>query len=113
MDSFEPINTALLVVATIVLGWYLRDRFAAIEKRFDGIDRRFDGIDRRLETHDARFEAQDERSDGLAQDIASLKASVLGIQGRLDEMSRELIGLRSDILQIALAVGARARPETA
>ena len=29
MDTFDPINTALLLVITVVLGWYLRDRFAA------------------------------------------------------------------------------------
>jgi hypothetical protein len=99
MRNFDPIITALLLAITVALGWYLRDRFAALEKRLD--------------RHDDRFDAQDERIDGLTQDVAALKTAVAAIQGRLDEISRELIGLRSDILQIALAVGARARPETA
>ena len=92
MDAFDPINTALLFVITIVLGWYLKDRFAAIDKRFD---------------------RQDERMDEMAHELRAVKSEVSGLRGRVDELSREVVGVRSDMVQVALAVGAGSRPETA
>jgi hypothetical protein len=85
MGNFEPINAAILVAIAIVLGWYLKDRFSAM----------------------------DARMDDMTKHIAETKTLVAAQQGRIDELSREVVGMRSDMVQIALAVGARARPEPA
>jgi hypothetical protein len=93
MDIFGPVlNAALVVLMTIVLTWFLRDRFESVDKRFD---------------------AQDERIDALGRELAATKTLVAALQGRTEELSREVVGLRSDMVQIALAVGAQARPEPA
>ena len=92
MATFDPINAALLLVITIVLGWYLKDRFGAVDKRFD---------------------RQDDRMDDIAEQLVAVKTEVSGLRGRVDELSREVVGIRADMVQIALAVGARTRPETA
>ena len=106
MDTFGPLNAALIVIVTIVLTWYLKDRFGAIDKRFDARDKRSD-------TQDARIDGLDARVDVLAQELARTNALLAAQQGRLEELSREFVGMRSDLLQIALAVGAKARPEPA
>jgi hypothetical protein len=62
-------------------------RFDAVDRRFDAVDARFDAIDRRFERDDARFERLDSRLDSSFD------------------------SLRSDITQIALAVGARPRAQ--
>jgi hypothetical protein len=82
-------NAAVVAAVGFLIMWQLRGRFDAADKRFDGIDRRFESIDRRFESIDRRFDALETRVDQ-----------------RID-------GLRSDITQIALAVGARPRGEEA
>ena len=62
-------------------------RLGAVDRRFDAVDARFDAIDRRFERDDARFERLDSRLDSSFD------------------------SLRSDITQIALAVGARPRAQ--
>jgi hypothetical protein len=63
MGNFEPINAAILVAIAIVLGWYLKDRFSAM----------------------------DARMDDMTKHIAETKTLVAAQQGRIDELSREVV----------------------
>jgi hypothetical protein len=69
-------------VMTVVLAGALLAAFTAIQTWIN--KGRFDSIDRRFEAIDRRFE----------------------------QVAGEIAALRSDLTQIALAVGARIRPET-
>lgn len=80
------LNAVFVLVMTVVLTWYIRDRFA--EQKQD-TDRRFAEL--RQDT-DRRFSEQDRRMAELRQDMAQI---------------------RSELIAIALAVGARARPDAA
>ncbi|MGH2692804.1 MAG: hypothetical protein ACRDHM_09910 [Actinomycetota bacterium] len=57
---------------------------------------RFEGIEKRLDALEARADRMESRIDG-----------------RLDAMQASVDGLRADLTQIALAVGARPRAENA
>jgi chromosome segregation ATPase len=72
-------------------------RFNAIDARFEAIDARFEALDPRLESIDDRFSAVDHRFDAVDRRLERIEASV--------------DGLRSDLTQVALAVGARPRAE--
>jgi hypothetical protein len=83
------INAGVVAVVGFLVAWFGRGRFDAIGRRLDAMehrfDGRFDGVDRRFEGIEERFEA---RMDGL--------------QASMDAM-------RSDLTQVALAVGTRPR----
>jgi hypothetical protein len=72
-------------------------RFGAVGCRFGAVDSRFDTIDAHFDTIDARFEAVDRRFDAVDR--------------RLERVEASMDGLRSDLTQVALAVGARPRAE--
>ena len=77
------LNAIPLLVVTVLGGWLLKDRFDRLETRFDALD--------------AKVEARPTRDE---------------MNGRFSRLEAEVAALRSDLTQIALAVGARARPET-
>ncbi len=79
------INAAVVAAVGLLLAWMGKGRFEAIHRRFDTIDRRFD--------------AQDQRMDRLEE---RLEVRLDGFQASLDTM-------RSDLTQVALAVGTRRR----
>ena len=86
MEIVVPVVNAIVVALVgLAVSWTLKGRFDALEKRMDGFERRMDGFERRLEG----FEIQ----------LRSFQAS-------LDAM-------RSDLTQVALAVGARPSAENA
>ncbi len=66
-------------------------------RRVDRLEARGDALPTREEMN-ARFDAHEKRFDA--------------IDGRFDRLESELGALRSDLTQIALAVGARPRPQT-
>jgi hypothetical protein len=84
----QVISGAVVVLVGLVLNWSMRDKFREcyryMDARFDGVDQRFDAVDQRFDRVDARLDRVEERVDAL----------------------------RSDVTQIALALGTRARPET-
>jgi hypothetical protein len=98
-------NTVITTVVTIAVGgsvvWAMRGKFAALEReldvRFGAVDRRFDAVDQRFEAVDRRFEGVDQRLDAVDRRFERIEAS--------------LDGLRSDLTQVALAVGARPRAQ--
>lgn len=87
MDALNAIPTAVVTIAVGgVVVWATRGRIddlaAAMRDRFDDVNGRLDAVDRRFDAVDRRFERLE-----LAVD-----------------------GLRSDLTQVALAVGAK-RPQ--
>ena len=94
MDILGPaINGAFVVLMTLVITWYIRDRFTEVDRKFDehrqDMDRRF--AEFRQDVH-RRFAESDRR-------LAELRADMAAIQAQL--------------VAIALAVGAQPRPNTA
>ena len=84
------------VVTTLVIGILLA-LFTGIQawltkERFDKQDQRMDRTDERV----------DRRFDQVAAELAAIRA----------QMAAENAAIRSDLTQIALALGLRARPET-
>jgi hypothetical protein len=74
------LNGAFVLVMTLVLTWYIRDRFNEQDKKIA----------------DLRAEMR----DGV---VAAIRL----------EFRDEIAGMRSDMINNALAVGAQARPDTA
>lgn len=83
------INAAVVAAVGLVLWWAGRGRYEALDRRFDAQDQRIDRLEERLE----------HRIDGVERRIETLGAS-------LDAM-------RSDLTQVALAVGVRPRATNA
>jgi archaellum component FlaC len=98
----QVISASVIVLVSVVLNWTIRDKFREqnryMDARFDGIDARFDGVDQRFVAVDQRFDGVDQRFDR--------------VEARIDRVEDRLEALRSDVTQIALALGTRTRPET-
>ncbi len=75
------INASVIAAVGALLAWFLKGQFGTIDQRFDAIDQRFDAIDQRF--------------DELGH--------------RIDRVEERLDRLRSDLTQVALAVGVRPR----
>jgi hypothetical protein len=98
-------NTIAVAVAGVLVWFYLRGRFEQVDQRFD------------------------EMKQGLKEDVGLLRGDVGSIRGDVGSIRGELAGLRrdadrkfellmaelyamrSDLTHVALAVGARTRPE--
>ena len=90
MEIISPVANALFVlIMTIVLTWYMRDRFGDVDRRFS----------------EMRGELKEVRSE-LKQDIADVRAEIRDVRGDLNRV-------RSDLTQVALAVGATLREDSA
>lgn len=90
LTAFAP--SLVAAVAVFIVGWLSKGRFDAIDERFKTVDGRFDAVD-------SRFDAVDEQFRDVREDMRQIRGDVAG--------------LRSDLTHVALAVGAKARPETA
>jgi hypothetical protein len=89
MDITTPLVVGiLLAVFTAIQAWLMKDRFDKMDARFAKQDERIDRLEDRMERG---FEA---------------------VSRRFDQQAAEIAGIRSDLTQIALALGLRARPET-
>ena len=97
------INAAVVAGIGLILAWLGKGAFEAIDRRFEAIDRRFEAVDRRFDAIDHRFEAQDQRFDRLEHRL----------EQRLDVFQASVDAMRSDLTQVALAVGVRRRATNA
>lgn len=87
MEIVQTLSTSLVVLfVSIVGGYVLKGRLDRIEARLDRLEARMDALPTREE-----FNA---------------------VNSRLARLEAEVAALRSDLAQIALAVGARLRPQT-
>jgi flagellar capping protein FliD len=85
------INAVMVAVVGAVLAWFAKGQFEALGYRIDRLETRLDG---RIDTLETRL---DGRIDGL--------------EGRFDTLQSSLDGLRSDLTQVALAVGVHPRAQ--
>lgn len=105
MDALNAIVTAVVTIAVGgVVVWATRgriddlaaaigERFSDVSDRFRDVGDRFDDVNARLDAIDRRFDAVDRRFDAVDRRFERLELSV--------------DGLRSDLTQVALAVGAK------
>jgi uncharacterized protein YdcH (DUF465 family) len=75
------INATVIAAVGVLLAWFLKGQFGTIVQRFEAIDQRFDAIDQRFDE----------------------------VGHRIDRVEEGLDRLRSDLTQVALAVGVRPR----
>jgi hypothetical protein len=80
------INAAVMAAVGLILGWLGKGRFEAVDRRFDRLEERFEG-----------------RMDSLERRLDAFQSSS---QASMD-------ALRSDLTQVALAVGVRPRATNA
>ena len=90
------INAAVVAAVGLILGWLGRGQFGAIARQFGAIARQLEAVDRRFEAQDQRFDRLEERLDR-----------------RFDALQASLDATRSDLTQVALAVGVRPRATNA
>ncbi|HEX9236341.1 MAG TPA: hypothetical protein VF972_08680 [Actinomycetota bacterium] len=81
----SAINALVVGVVGLVLAWLGKGQFDAIKARFEAVDQRFEAMETRIDRLKERFET------------------------RMDAFQASLDGMRSDLTQVALAVGARPR----
>jgi uncharacterized protein (DUF3084 family) len=86
-------------------------RFTGVNQRFDLVDHRFDLVDQRFEQVDQRFEQVDRRFDQVDRRFEQVDQRFDQVDHRFERVEAAVDGLRSDVTQIALALGARPRAE--
>ena len=87
MEILTPVlNGAFVLIMTLVITWYMRDRFTEVDRRF---------VEFRQYV-DQRFAEQKQDTDR-----------------RFGEVRTEMLAIRAELVNIALAVGAQPRPDTA
>jgi hypothetical protein len=89
------INAVVVTVVAGVVAWLLKGRFDALDRRIDALDTRLTGQIHSVET----------QLDGR---IGSLEAR---LDGRIDTLQSSMDAMRSDLTQVALAVGVRLRAQ--
>ncbi|MGH2572963.1 MAG: hypothetical protein ACRDGU_05715 [Actinomycetota bacterium] len=83
------VNAAVVATVGLILAWLGKGRFEAIDRRFEAVDRRFDAQEQRIDRLEHRLEQ------------------------RMDAFQASLDAMRSDLTQVALAVGVRRRATNA
>ena len=89
------INTVVVAAVGGVLAWLGKGRFDALDRKIDRLEARLDG---RIDSLEARF---DGRTDSLERRL----------DGRFDALQSSMDAMRSDLTQVALAVGVRQRAQ--
>jgi hypothetical protein len=97
MDVIGAVATsAVVTLVGLILVWLGKDRFDAQDQRIERfeqhVDRRFEGMEQYM---DRRFEAMEQRIDR--------------VEHRFDVLQGSVDAMRSDLTQVALAVGVRPR----
>ena len=107
------INAAVVAVVGALLAWLGKGRFDALDLRIDRMETRLDGRIDALETRlDGRFEALESRLDGRFEGLESrLDHRADTLEGRFDGLQASVDAMRSDLTQVALAVGTRPRAQ--
>jgi hypothetical protein len=91
MDAASTLIEAIpLLVVTLVGGWLLNHRLDRLEAKLDGAEYRLDGVVEKVESRPTREETD----------------------RRFDRIEDQLVALRADMTQIALALGAQNKPRT-
>jgi len=93
------VNAIPLLVITVLGGWLLKGRLTRLERKIDSLPTReeFNAMVHRIDRQDGRFDRQDARFDRQ--------------EDRFDRLETKLDSVRSDITQIAIALGTQTRPQ--
>jgi hypothetical protein len=83
------VNAGVIAAVGLILAWLARGQFEAMRHRFDAMGQRFDAVDQRIDRLEERLDR------------------------RLDAMQGSIDAVRSDLTQVALAVGVRHRATNA
>jgi hypothetical protein len=102
MELVQTVITSLVVavvggLVTLAMNEQVRSLHREMDARFGAVDGRLEALDGRFGAVDGRFDAVDRRFDAVDR--------------RLERVEASIDGLRSDLTQVALAVGARPRAE--
>ena len=85
------INAIVVAAVGGIVAWLGKGRFEALDRRIDRLETRLDG-----------------RIDGLAEGFDRLESRV---DGRFETLQSSVDAMRSDLTQVALAVGVRPRAQ--
>ena len=81
---------------------YIEARFDAVDRQFGAVDRQFEAVDQRFDDlrgeMNQRFDQQDERLEQLADELAAVRALVVGIGERVSR-NEGAIGVIREQLQ--------------
>ena len=110
------INAAFVAIVGLLLWWLFRGRFDALDRRIDRLEERLVGteerLDGRLDRLETRLVGTEERLDGR---LDRLETRLVGTgsrpDGRFDGLQASMDAMRSDLTQVALAVGVRPRAQ--
>ena len=111
------INAVVVAAVGGVLAWLGKGRFDALDRKIDRLEARLDGrIDSLGSRLDGRFDSLEARFDGR---FGSLEARFDGrtdslearLDGRFDSLQSSMDAMRSDLTQVALAVGVHPRAQ--
>lgn len=109
------INAVVVAVVGGIVAWLGKGRFDAVDRKIDGLETRLVGQIDTLESRlDGRIDSLGARLDGR---LDSLGARLDGridtlqshLEGRFDTLQSSMDAMRSDLTQVALAVGVRPR----
>jgi flagellar capping protein FliD len=92
------INAVVVAAVGGILAWLGKGRFEAIDRRFEALDHRIDRLETRL---DGRIDSLDAR----------VAARIDGLDRRFETLQASVDAMRSDLTQVALAVGVRPRAQ--
>ncbi len=82
--SSQIVTPALMAVFALLLGWFGRGQFRSLKEEMAAVEGRLGARLDKVET---------------------------GLGARIDKVEHEIVALRSDLTQVALAVGVRPRAE--
>lgn len=98
------INAVVIAVVAGVVAWLFKSRFDALDRKIDALDTRLTGQIDALDTQlTGQIHSAETQLDGR---IGSLEAR---LDGRIDTLQSSMDAMRSDLTQVALAVGVRPR----
>ncbi len=98
------INAVVVAVVGGIVAWLGKGRFDAVDRKIDGLETRLDGrIDSLGARLDGRLDSLGARLDGRIDTLHS------HLEGRFDTLQSSMDAMRSDLTQVALAVGVRPR----
>jgi len=100
------INAVVVAVVGGAVAWLSKGRFDALDGKVDRFEAR---LDRRVDSLGSRFDGRiDTLQSHLEGRIDTLQSH---LEGRMDTLQSSMDATRSDLTQVALAVGVRPRAQ--
>jgi hypothetical protein len=100
------IKAVVVAVVGGVVAWLGKGRFDALDRKIDCLETRLEGrIDTLQSRVDGRFDTLQSHLEGRFDTLQS------HLEGRFDTLQSSMDAMRSDLTQVALAVGVRPRAQ--